>query len=478
MPKYRFDEIAINSTEKKKPVETDKDTYIGLEHLDSGCLEVTRWGAEVAPVGDKLVMHKGDVLFGRRRAYQKKVSIAPFDGIFSAHGMVLRPIESVITKEFFPFFISSDYFLDAAIKISVGSLSPTINWRDLAKLEFQIPPLDEQASLSSVLWAMNRLKMAYIHANYTFIKEWFSLKSQDAKAVFNRAMDEILEVVVICVDKVSEAFQLFDSQNARGKALDPHDLLKAYHLREMKNYPYEMEHAVTKWEAKDTTEIRDLFDLYLFPIWNWARRLKSKSFTAKEIDTYKGINEASIYTYARRASKAMPFFQITEPFIAGNDFFEMVDHYLHLLHDMKAEIRTNPSFAALQAILDRKEGSAGFGYTKNLFFCALLCYYDKFHNFDELAVKKLFTWAFMLRVDMENLGYDSINKYAIGDTDNSQYTNAIPIFSKISNARLHREISGVQIKVIRAGDAARTPKWNELYRQLKEINGLAEVTHA
>ena len=161
MPKYRFDEIAINSTEKKKPVETDKDTYIGLEHLDSGCLEVTRWGAEVAPVGDKLVMHKGDVLFGRRRAYQKKVSIAPFDGIFSAHGMVLRPIESVITKEFFPFFISSDYFLDAAIKISVGSLSPTINWRDLAKLEFQIPPLDEQASLSSVLWAMNRLKMAY-----------------------------------------------------------------------------------------------------------------------------------------------------------------------------------------------------------------------------------------------------------------------------------------------------------------------------
>lgn len=161
MPKYRFDEIAINSTEKKKPVEADKDTYIGLEHLDSGCLEVTRWGAEIAPVGDKLVMHKGDVLFGRRRAYQKKVSIAPFDGIFSAHGMVLRPIESVITKEFFPFFISSDYFLDAAIKISVGSLSPTINWRDLAKLEFQIPSLDEQASLSSVLWAMNRLKMAY-----------------------------------------------------------------------------------------------------------------------------------------------------------------------------------------------------------------------------------------------------------------------------------------------------------------------------
>ena len=161
MPKYRFDEIAINSTEKKKPTETDKETYIGLEHLDSGILEVTRWGAEVAPVGDKLVMRKGDILFGRRRAYQKKVAIAPFDGIFSAHGMVLRPIETVISKEFFPFFISSDYFLDAAIQISVGSLSPTINWRDLCKLEFEIPTIEEQRELSPILWGMNRLKAAY-----------------------------------------------------------------------------------------------------------------------------------------------------------------------------------------------------------------------------------------------------------------------------------------------------------------------------
>ena len=161
MPKYRFDQIAINSTEKKKPVEADKDTYIGLEHLDSGNLEVSRWGSEVAPIGDKLVMRKGDVLFGRRRAYQKKVAIAPFDGIFSAHGMVLRPIESVITKEFFPFFISSDYFLDAAIQISVGSLSPTINWRDLCKLEFNIPSIEQQNAISGMLQEMNHLKNAY-----------------------------------------------------------------------------------------------------------------------------------------------------------------------------------------------------------------------------------------------------------------------------------------------------------------------------
>ena len=161
MPKYRFDEIAINSTAKKKPVEEDKYTYLGLEHLDSGSLKVTRFGSDVAPKGEKLLMKKGDVLFGKRRAYQKKVAIAPFDGIFSAHGMVLRPKEEVINKDFFPLFISSDYFLDAAIKISVGSLSPTINWRDLKGLEFNLPSLEEQKKLAEVLWSINDTLDAY-----------------------------------------------------------------------------------------------------------------------------------------------------------------------------------------------------------------------------------------------------------------------------------------------------------------------------
>ncbi len=161
MVKYRFEQIAINSTEKKKPVEEDRFTYLGLEHLDSESLKVTRFGSEVAPIGEKLVMHKGDVLFGKRRAYQKKVAIAPFDGIFSAHGMVLRPREDVIDKSFFPLFISSDYFLDAAIKISVGSLSPTINWRDLKTLEFELPDLATQRKLAETLWSINDTMETY-----------------------------------------------------------------------------------------------------------------------------------------------------------------------------------------------------------------------------------------------------------------------------------------------------------------------------
>lgn len=159
--KYKFEDIAINSTVKKKPEESDKYHYIGLEHLEPGNLFVHKYGSEVAPIGEKLLMKKGDVLFGKRRAYQKKVAIAPCDGIFSAHGMVLRPNEKVINKEYFPFFISSDNFLNEAIRISVGSLSPTINWRDLKELEFELPPIEEQKSLAKLLWAAYELKKSY-----------------------------------------------------------------------------------------------------------------------------------------------------------------------------------------------------------------------------------------------------------------------------------------------------------------------------
>lgn len=161
MARYKFAQIAFNSTDKKKPTDEDKMHYIGLEHLDPGSLQVTRWGSEVAPKGEKLLMKKGDVLFGKRRAYQKKVAIAPFDGIFSAHGMVLRPKTDVIDPDFFPLFIASDYFLDAAIKISVGSLSPTINWRDLKELEFELPSIDVQKNLTRVLWALIETKESY-----------------------------------------------------------------------------------------------------------------------------------------------------------------------------------------------------------------------------------------------------------------------------------------------------------------------------
>ena len=182
--KYKFEDIIYNITEKKKPTEEDKYNYIGLEHLESGNLFISKWGSDTAPEGEKIVMKKGDVLFGKRRAYQKKVAISPVDGIFSAHGMVLRPKENVICKEFLPFFISSETFLNEAIRISVGGLSPTVNWKDIKVLEFDLPSLAEQKVLAEKLWAAYDVKQSYlkmIEATQEMVKSQFieMFKSED-----------------------------------------------------------------------------------------------------------------------------------------------------------------------------------------------------------------------------------------------------------------------------------------------------------
>ena len=333
-------------------------------------------------------------------------------------------------------------------------------------------------TLSEVKYS-NKITQKNIHANYKTISEWFSSVDDDGKKLFMKALNNILEVVVITVNKISEAFQLFDSQNTRGRALYPHDLLKAYHLREIHD-KYEMQHAVIKWESKKPQAIRELFDHYLFPLWNWAKCRKCGNFTIADIDIYKGIEEDTGYTYARRANKAMPYFLLTEPFISGSDFFEMVDHYMQMLHNIKEEIITNPNFDKIKQMLtdgkdagtvetfDKscKSSSTGLNYARNLFLCALLCYYDRFHNFDVMAVTKLFTWAMMIRVDMNHLGFDTINRYAIG---RNGYSNDKPVIAMIAYARRHTEIAGMRLTL--SVDNRANDEWKELYRNLCILNG-------
>ena len=158
---YLFNDIAYNITTKKVPTEADMATYIGLEHLESGSLYVKEFGSKVPIKGEKLAMTKGDILLGKRNAYLRRAAIAPHDGLFSAHGMLLRPKTDVIDERFFPFFIASDYFFDEAIRISVGGLSPTINWKDLKNVEFELPTIEEQRVLADKLWAAYELKEAY-----------------------------------------------------------------------------------------------------------------------------------------------------------------------------------------------------------------------------------------------------------------------------------------------------------------------------
>ena len=173
---YKFDEIAYNITAKRTPCENDIEHYIGLEHLETGNLYVSNYGSKVPIKGDKLIMKTGDILLGKRNAYLRRAAIAPHDGLFSAHGMILRPKIDVIDKDFFPFFIASDYFFDEIIRISVGGLSPTINWKDLKELRFNLPSLEEQKALANKLWAAYSLKESYkrlIKATDEMVKSQF-----------------------------------------------------------------------------------------------------------------------------------------------------------------------------------------------------------------------------------------------------------------------------------------------------------------
>lgn len=303
-----------------------------------------------------------------------------------------------------------------------------------------------------------------IRDNYMFIRQWFTLQGDAEKNRFLDALKDIIEVIVITVDEESEAFQLFDSQNSRGKALYPHDLLKAYHLRKMNSSLSEMEHAVKKWEDEEPSEIKELFSDYIFPIFNWSKKAKTDTFSDRNIEVFKGADIKEFYTYAMRAFKSSPIFQISEPFIAGNDFFEYVGHYIQLLRDIKKELEQNGEFSAIQEILSDK--SSGLKYCKTLFYCVLLSYYDRFHCFDKMAVLRLFTWSFMIRTDMQHLGYDTINKYAIGEY-NSQYSNNLPVFSLIANARKHADISNLTVEC----NYCEGP-WSDLSVKLLILNGL------
>lgn len=154
---FRFEEITNRVSETVDPNTTDLKTYVGLEHIDAENIHIKRFGTPDDVSGGKLKCYPGDVIFGKRRAYQRKAAIVDFEGICSAHAFVFRANPKVIDPKLFPFFLHSDQFMHRAVDISVGGLSPTINWGDLKGQEFLLPPKAEQARLAELLWAMDEV---------------------------------------------------------------------------------------------------------------------------------------------------------------------------------------------------------------------------------------------------------------------------------------------------------------------------------
>jgi type I restriction enzyme S subunit len=154
---FTFEQIAEKISKTVQPSEAGVDVYVGLEHIDANDIHIRRKGIPSAVKGGKLRCSPGDVIFGKRRAYQRKVAIVDFEGICSAHAFVFRAIREVIEPKLFPFFLHSDQFMHRMIDISVGGLSPTINWGDLKHQEFLLPPKEQQAEIAELLWAMDEV---------------------------------------------------------------------------------------------------------------------------------------------------------------------------------------------------------------------------------------------------------------------------------------------------------------------------------
>ncbi|MEA1053463.1 hypothetical protein U5801_27205 [Lamprobacter modestohalophilus] len=160
--RLRFEQMAQNvNVRVDDPNEAGVEYYVGLEHLDSDSLKIRRWGSPADVTATKLLFEPGDIIFGRRRAYQRKLGVAEWRGIASAHSLVLRAKPDVVLSEFLPFFMQSDIFMDRAQRISVGSLSPTINWKTLAKEEFALPSLEEQRHFLRLLTLLDHTKEQY-----------------------------------------------------------------------------------------------------------------------------------------------------------------------------------------------------------------------------------------------------------------------------------------------------------------------------
>lgn len=163
--RVKFGDVAECVTDRvDDPALSGHDRYIGLEHLDADSLSVRRWGNPADYKSTKLLFKAGDVIFGKRNAYLRRQAAMDFAGICSAHSMVLRARDGVIDPHFLPILMSSDAFYERSLAISVGSLSPTINWRDLARQEFMMPPLADQRQIAEVVWAAEDVMQKYRRA--------------------------------------------------------------------------------------------------------------------------------------------------------------------------------------------------------------------------------------------------------------------------------------------------------------------------
>lgn len=145
----------------RDPESAGIDRVIAMEHMVPGELKIRRWGSLDDGTTFTRLVKPGQTLFGKRRAYQRKVSYAEFDAICSGDILTFEADKTQLVPELLPFLVQSNEFFDHALDTSAGSLSPRTSWRDLATFEFDLPrSLEEQSRIADLLWSLERHRLA------------------------------------------------------------------------------------------------------------------------------------------------------------------------------------------------------------------------------------------------------------------------------------------------------------------------------
>lgn len=159
MTQVKLEDVAAESRETYKGGKAGLP-IVGLEHLIPGEITLASWDTNTENTFTKR-FRKGDMLFGRRRAYLKKAAQAPVDGVCSGDITVIRAKAESLLPELLPFIIQNDSLFEFAVGKSAGSLSPRVRWENLKNYTFELPPMEEQKKLAEVLWAINDTLQAY-----------------------------------------------------------------------------------------------------------------------------------------------------------------------------------------------------------------------------------------------------------------------------------------------------------------------------
>jgi type I restriction enzyme S subunit len=232
-PEVRFADVAENvARTASDPDAAGLDRYVGLEHLDRRDLRVRRWG-DVSD-GTTFTRHfcAGEVLFGKRRAYQRKAAVADFDGVCSGDLLVFRARSELLLPELLPFIVQSDAFVEHALGTSAGSLSPRTRWKDLAEFRFRLPPADLQHRLAMTLTAcfesLERWHTVAGHAlalERAVVRDWLDRQPGDIHVPLADVLTEVkYGTSVRCGDETPDAIPVLRIPNVVSWFLDTDDL--------------------------------------------------------------------------------------------------------------------------------------------------------------------------------------------------------------------------------------------------------------